>query len=144
MAKKAKILNKKDELPTDAIAISKDEVWNAKEIAVESETKITDDVGVGETVILRSFEFGVNPQAFQHKKPTSQEIFNSHLRGIESMLWADGLKPTDDVEPRLIFSKDKTHYRIFVAAKPMRGHILREKPKTLSEIFNGNTSGNKV
>lgn len=102
-----------------------------------SDTKLESDLGTGREVILRMFEFAVNPEIFKDRKPTSQEIFNSHLRGINGILWGDGLKPAEDIEPRLIFSKGGKSYRIFIACNPTMGNILVEKTQTLSEIANG-------
>lgn len=112
----------------------KDVLWNANEINVESETKIQDDAGVGEAAIIRMFEFAINFQAFQEHKPTKQELFNSHYKGIEAMLWRDGMKVIPEVNPKIILGKKK--YRIFVGAKPQRGHLLHERPQTLSQVFN--------
>lgn len=110
----------------------KDIPWDANQIEVQSDTHLEDDEGVGGAAIIRCFEFGVNPAAFKEHQPTTQQLFNSHLKGIEVMLWRDGMKIFNEVEPRIVF--DKTTYKIFVSAIPMRGHILREKPQTLSEI----------
>lgn len=111
-----------------------DVVWNPNSISTESETHLEDDEGFGEAAVIRVFEFAANPEAFKQHKPTKQELFNSHYKGIEIMLWKDGLKVMPEVEPKLTINKKKTKYRIIVGATPMRGHILREQPKTLSQI----------
>ena len=112
----------------------KDIAWDASQIEVESDTHLEDDEGVGSAAIIRCFEFAANPQAFGEHQPTKQELFNSHLKGIETMLWRDGMKIMPEVQPRIIF--EQTTYKIFVSATPMRGHILRERPQTLSQIAN--------
>lgn len=111
--------------------------WEANQVNTESTTHLEDDSGHGDPVILRMFEFGANPQVFREHPPTKQDLFNSHLKGIEHMLWVDGMKVFDKVEPRIIINSRKTKYRIFIAATPARGHLLREQPKTLSQISNG-------
>ena len=85
---------------------------------------------------MRTFEFGANPKVFKLKNPTKQEVFNDHLKGMEAMLWGDGLKPMTEVEPRLVFSKNKKKYRIFVACQPLMGQVVLERPQTLSQIAN--------
>ena len=116
--------------------------WRGQTVSVDSGIKLEDDIGTGEAVIIRTFEFGANPQVFKdyEKKnghlPYAQEIFQSHMRGIMSMLWQDGLSPAEEIEPRLILSKKKDKYLIMVGAKPSLGNTILETPKTLSEIAN--------
>lgn len=109
--------------------------WEGEEVQAESTTKIEDDQGTGQAVILRFFEFGVNHETFKAHKPTGQELFNSHVKGIQSLLWRDGLKPFEGVEPRLQFSKDKKKYRFILACIPSAGNVLTDKPKTLSQLL---------
>lgn len=106
-------------------------------IETQSRTKLEDDTGHGTAAVIRCFTFGANPEAFRQHPPTKQELFNYHLKHIEMELWKDGLKPFPESEPRLQMNKAKTHYQIFVAAKPAKGHLLYEKPQTLSEIAHG-------
>lgn len=106
--------------------------WQASNVEVESDTKLEDDKGEGSAAIIRCFQFGTNPTAFKEHLPTKQELFNSHLKGIETMLWRDGLKIMTSVTPQIVIGK--TGYQIFVGAIPQKGHILHEKPQTLSEI----------
>lgn len=114
----------------------KDIDWSAQEVAAKSETKLEDDEGHGNAVIIRKFEFSANPEAFREHTPTKQELFNAHYKLIETMLWADGLKVIPEVDPKVTINKKKTKFRIFVGAEPQRGHILRETPQTLSQIAN--------
>lgn len=44
------------------------------------------------------------------------------------------MKIMDEVNPRVTISKNKKKYRIFVGARPQKGHILTEVPKTLAQI----------
>lgn len=106
--------------------------WEAQQLEVQSDTKLESDTGHGQAIVIRQFEFGINPVAFKEAPPTRQELFNSHLKGIEMMLWRDGMKIFPDVEPKIKF--DATKYTIILAALPMKGHILREVPQTLAQI----------
>lgn len=135
-SKKAKIINSEKELPVDVVVEKGQEVWAAKTVEAHSDTKLKDDKGEGTPVTIRSFDFAANPEAFREKIPTAQELFNSHLKLIESMLWKDGWAIDPLVPPRLLLSRDKTHYRIFVTAKPAKGYTFKEQPKTLAEIAN--------
>lgn len=119
--------------------------WRGQTVNVDSGIKLEDDHGTGEAIILRTFEFGANPLAFKERQPTVQEIFNSHMKGIMGMLWSDGLTPAQEIEPRVIFSKNKEKYLIMVGARPSVGNVLLDKPRTLSEIHNeGREHTNKV
>ena len=118
----------------DAVAAPvKDIPWEGEEIAAESVTKIQDDRGDGRGVVLRFFDFGANPETFALHKPTAQELFNTHMRGMESLLWRDGLKPFTDAEPRLMFSKDKKNYRFIIPCVPIRGDL--QNTNTLSQLL---------
>lgn len=105
--------------------------------AKSEQTHIEDDTGHGEATVIRCFTFGMNPTVFVEHRPTKQELFNAHLRGIEMALFADGLKVFDEVPPRVSFDADKKQYNIFVAARPRKGYLLHERPQTLREIING-------
>lgn len=112
----------------------KDVLWNANQINTESETHLEDDLGEGEAAIIRAFDFASNPEAFKEHIPSKQELFNHHYKGIEAMLWRDGMKVMSEVDPKIIISKNKKNYRIFVGARPQKGHILRERPQTLTQV----------
>lgn len=110
--------------------------WEGEELAAISDTKLESDLGTGQTVVLRFFDFGANIETFKQQKPTAQDLFNSHMRGIESLLWRDGLRQFEEVEPRLIFSKDKTKYRFIIACVPrMGGSFDGGTPRTLTELL---------
>lgn len=133
MAKKFKSIEKNaTNLPSKKV---EDLQWEGEEVQAESQTKIQEDTGTGHAVVLRFFEFGANVETFKKHKPTAQELFNSHMKGIESLLWRDGLKYFQEVEPRLMFSKDKTKYRFIIACVPSAGNVLTDKTKTLSELL---------
>lgn len=111
--------------------------YNLESIETASQTHLEDDMGGGGATIIRTFEFGMNPEAFRQYQPTKQELFNSHLKGIELALWKDGLKVMDEVQPKLVVDNKANRYTIFVGAQPMKGHMLYEQPKTLSEQIHG-------
>lgn len=130
--KKFKAIEKNAEnLPSKKV---EDLHWEGEEVQAHSDTKLEEDRGTGIPIILRFFEFGANFQSFKNHKPTAQELFNSHMRGIESLLWADELTFYKDVEPRLQFSKDGTKYRFIIPCIPRSGSVLVDAPKTLSEL----------
>lgn len=133
MAKKFKAIEKNAvDLPSKKV---EDLQWEGEEVQAESKTKIESDKGTGQAVILRFFEFGANFEAFKQHKPTAQELFNSHIKGIESLLWTDGLKIYHEVEPRLMFSKDKTKYRFIIPCIPSNGNVLVDETRTLSQLL---------
>lgn len=105
-----------------------------QELEVKSKTNLEEDTGYGQAAIIRMFEFGMNVKTFLEVKPTKQQLFNSHYKVIETALWKDGLKVLPEVEPRVTIDAKGLKYRIFVGARPMRGHILQQVPKTLSQI----------
>ena len=110
--------------------------WQATQGEVHSDTKFEDDKGTGNAVIIRSFDFKANPEAFAQRTPSKQELFNAHAKQIEGFLWEDGLEVMYDVKPRLSLEKKNRGYRISVAATPRKGHLLFEAPKTLTELTN--------
>lgn len=114
--------------------------WQGQTVQVQSDKHLEDDLGTGDPVILRTFVFGVNPEAFGRRTPTSQELFDDHKRGISAMLWQDGLTPMEEVEPRVYLSRDKTKYFITVGAKPQMGQSIIDTTQTLSQIVNGTST----
>lgn len=112
----------------------KDIEWEGEEVYAESETKLTDDHGTGQRVVLRFFDFRANPLTFRQYRPTAQELFSSHRMGMEALLWRDGLVPFHEVEPRLMFSKDQSAYRFVLACIPQAGNTTLDATQTLSEI----------
>lgn len=111
--------------------------YDVKSIEAKSKTRLEDDTGDGAAAIIRRFSFGINPQAWMEVKPTKQELFNYHVKGIEMMLWRDGMKIMTEVEPRIVVDAENMRYDIFVGARPQKGHILVQRPQTLTEIAHG-------
>ena len=111
--------------------------YDVNSLEVHSKTNLEQDEGSGRPVILRKFEFGMNPEAWGQHQPTKQELFNHHLKGIEIALWKDGMKPMPDVNPRIVIDPQTMKYQIFVAAEVARGHMLNERPLTLKQLTHG-------
>ena len=122
----------------DGLALGKDVQWEATKGEVHSDTHLEDDLGTGKKVVIRTFDFAVNPQAFHHHTPSRQELFNAHAKQIEAMLWADGLAVLKEHEPQIRISKNRKNYRIVVAAEARLGESIIDRAKTLTEIANGN------
>lgn len=121
--------------------------YTGQTIEVQSDTKLEEDQGEGGVAAMKAFEFAANPLIFQHGIPSPQDVFNSHIRGIEAMLWQDGLEPVVEMEPRLIFASDRSKYLILVWARPQRGQFMLERnminrAQTLSEIVKNETRSN--
>lgn len=136
MANKFKAKEKDVEIKTDIINEKIDEIeWEGEELHAESETKIEDDKGTGQEIIVRVFEFAADQEVFRMNRPTAQELFDSHRKGIESMLWADGLQPYQAIEPTLIVDKDKSKYTFYISCLPGLGNTLIDKTHTLSELL---------
>ena len=105
---------------------------------VLSQTKLEDDEGYGNATVIRCFEFAANPESFQYK-PTKQDLFNHHAKGIEISLWKDGLQVIPEIHPRIHFDDKAMRYKIFIVAKAARGHLLHQTPQTLTKILHGTT-----
>lgn len=118
--------------------------YDVKEGEVHSDTHLEDDEGTGKTIVVRSFDFKANPQAFREHTPSKQELFSAHSKQIENILWADGLQVMPDVKVQLMLSKKRDGYRIVVGAEPRQGHIInyrdQEKVQTLSQAAHGRFS----
>lgn len=115
--------------------ITEDNEWQGQTVEVQSDTHLEDDHGTGEHVIIRTFEFLVNPEVFGRHTPTLQDLFNDHKKGIAALLWQDGLTPIAEIDPRVVFSKDNRKYSIIVTARPSVGQAVVDKSFTLSELI---------
>lgn len=117
--------------------------WDAKSVEAQSETHLEDDEGHGHAVILRRFQFKINPDELTRHVlttggyPSKQDLFNSVFKFIEIKLWNDGLKVFPDQDPRVIVDDHYRSFDIFVASIPQKGQRLQEEPKTLSELVHG-------
>lgn len=120
--------------------VTEDGDWQGQTVQVQSDKHLEDDLGTGDPVVIRTYGFAVNVEAFSKHTPTSQEIFDGHKKGIAGLLWQDGLTPIEEVEPRVFLSKDKTRYFITVAAKPQLGQSIVDNTQTLSQIANAGST----
>ena len=91
------------------------------------------DPGEGASNVIRQFTFKMNPDKIKEFPNYRQTIFNMHARQIAQVLWGDGLRPLDSVSPRVIISKKRGFYKIFVPCEAKRGVMFMDKPKNLSE-----------
>lgn len=127
-------------------ASSKGDTYEVKQGEVHSDIKLEADEGDGKTIVIRSFDFKANPQAFKERTPSKQELFNAHAKQIEVLLWKDGMKVMPDVSPKLMLSKNRKFYRIAVGAEPAKGHLLgssaQDKFQTLSDAAHGRYQAN--
>ena len=85
------------------------------------------DPGGGPVNVIRVFTFKMNPEKkdFTNK----QAIFSTHAKQIETILWGDGLRPLENVSPRVILNNKKGIYQIFVPCGASRGVIFSEKDR---------------
>ncbi len=100
---------------------------------LETETTPLIDEGSGQTVIIRIFEFKINPELKEFPKDL-QALFNAHAKQIEVSLWGEGLVPVTEIGPRVVIGKKKGKgtYRIFVTCqrKSALGYSLKVEGKT--------------
>lgn len=89
-----------------------------------------EDAGVGRQVLIRVFDFTMNPAMKDFDKQT---IFNNHAKQLSTILWSDGLRPIESEPPRVILDKKKCMYQIFVACEGRLGQTFIDKPRNLSE-----------
>lgn len=109
--------------------------WEGEELQAQSKTHLEQDLGTGAKTVYRFFEFAANPEAFKNRKPTAQELFNDNKKGIMAMLWKDELRPLEQIEPRLIFSKNKKFFRIIIICVSTSIIGILEDTKTLSQLL---------
>lgn len=113
--------------------------WEGQEIEVQSDPLI-ETGNRGKTIVLRSYYFKANPEAMKREKPTKQQIFDSHAKQIELMLYSDGLVPFKEVEPKLIISKKRDEYKIFMACEARTGVVFDRDPRLLQELTKPNAT----
>lgn len=114
--------------------------WQGQQLSTKSDPLV--DKGTGKPVILRVFEFSANPIVLKREKPTKQQLFDAHALQIKHFLWKDGLEPLDIISPKIVVSKKREKYRIFVTCQPKPGVTLVETPQTLQELTH--THGNRL
>lgn len=110
------------------------DTYHTEQVETQSKTKLEDDKGNGKEMILRFFEYTANPDIFKDRTPSAQELFNAHKKEMELKLWQDGMVADPLIDPRLLFSKDKTHYKFVIGCRLGKGQILTSIPLTLSQL----------
>lgn len=107
--------------------------WEGREIEVKSDPLI--DSGTGKKVLIRIFDYSLNPTLKKSQFPKSkQDVFNNHVREIKEILWRDGLAPLEHITPRVQFSKKERKYRIFVTCEARFGVMWNDNARTLQEL----------
>ncbi len=114
--------------------------WHVGSGEVKSDPII--DPGTGQAIIIRNFEFKMNPDAKDLPSIDKQMLFNIHARQITHSLWGDGLVPFDAVPPRVIIDEKKGCYYIFVPCVAKTGVTIIEKPQNLSEALKASRQAN--
>jgi hypothetical protein len=61
--------------------------------------------------------------------PGKQALFNAHAKQIETSLWGDGLRPLENISPRVIIDSKKGFYQIFVPCGAAKGLIFSERDR---------------
>lgn len=100
--------------------------WTGKED--KTGEKLLHDNGTGEKVLLRLFEFKLNPTLTV--LPTKEQILTpEYLKQLRVQLWADGLRLVMEPEVRI----DKESCKIFAPCVPSIGNNFIEESKTIQE-----------
>ena len=100
--------------------------WYGKED--QTEEKLMHDKGAGEPVLIRLFEFKLNPAL--EAQPTKEQILTpEYVKYLKTTLWADGLRLV--MEPRVVI--DKESIKIFAPCQASIGNNFLEEPKTIQE-----------
>ena len=112
--------------PGEGIQIDKDTKYEyASELSTDGVQLI--DPGGGPVNTIRVFTFKKNPE--KKYLPSKQTIFNGHAKQIEHILWGDGLRPLENVSPRVILNNKKGIYQIFIACEAAKGVLFSEKDR---------------
>lgn len=107
----------------------KDVKWEAQQMEVHSD--VIKDPGKGDPLLLRTFEFKLNPNLPKELVFSKQDLFNYHQKQIEVLLWGDGLQAVNEIKkPKVQISKTQKKYRIFVLCKPVQ--TLLETPTIIT------------
>jgi len=112
----------------------KDIQWEGQEVQTD-ETPLMND-GSGRPIILRVFDFDLPPLK-PEELPTSEQLLNAHNTKLTAFLWRDELVPIQDF--KLVFSKDKKHFRIFATCQAKLGSTILEKPQLLQQYATNTT-----
>lgn len=91
------------------------------------------DSATGKTIVIRAFEFKMNPEAVKDFPQDRQVLFDAHAKQITTILWGDGLIPLASEPPRVIIDKKALKYNIFVPCEARTSTMFADRPKSLSE-----------
>ena len=110
--------------------------WYPQQVSTDGVPMV--DAGIGRPLILRTFEFSINPVTEAKLKEknitvTKQDLFNQHWPQIRALIWSDGLVANQEVDPRVIVGK--TRYRIFILCEPKFRNLVADRPTTLQDVF---------
>lgn len=104
----------------------KDIKWYGKED--QTEGSLMHDTGKGEAIIIRHFEFKLNPAL--KELPTAEQLLTpEYIKDLNIQLWADGFRLI--MKPRVSITKDTV--RVFAPCQPVSGATILEEPKLLQE-----------
>lgn len=103
----------------------KDIQWHGQDIETPENT-ILQDTGTGKPIILRCFDFAINPAV---PLPSETEIIETYTKYIDTFLWKDSLTRIQDL--KLVIEKDK--FKIFATCQAKTGAVLLEKPLTIQD-----------
>lgn len=102
----------------------KDINWHAQEVEVGGNP--LQDTGTGKPIILRCFDFAINPAV---PLPSEDEILDTYKKYVDTFLWKDSLVRIQDL--KLVIEKDK--FKIFATCQPKTGAVILEKPLTIQD-----------
>ncbi len=120
-------MNTFDVIEKDAIdAPVKDIKWYGREDRTED--KSIHDVGKGEAIVLRLFEYKFPPN--NERIFTKEEMLTpQYLKDLKTQLWADGFRLV--MEPRVNITKEMC--QVFAPCQATTGNSFLEEPKLLQE-----------
>lgn len=111
---------KDEELPIDA------HKWYG--VDNRTDDKTMHDKGSGEPVVIRLFEFRLDPSL--KELPTKEQILTpEYIKHLQTLLWADSLRLV--TEPRVVI--DKESIKVFAPCQARTGANFLEEPKLLQE-----------
>lgn len=94
----------------------------------QTEEKMMHDIGKGEPVLIRLFEFKFPPTLVE--LPTKEEILTpEYINQLKIQLWSDSLRLV--MEPRVFISKEGC--KVFAPCQAATGANFLEEPKLLQE-----------
>lgn len=101
--------------------------------SLDTEGTQINDPALGQTRVIRGFEFKMNPEMIKYFPSDRQVLFNNHAKQMTTILWGDGLVPIEDIPPRVIINRKRRTYQIFIPCQAKRDTLFVDKPKSLQE-----------